>query len=128
MTKEELNIIWTLNKKFRCLKAKIETLRMSVTNLTPIINGLPKTKEAKSYVEKLALDIVEKERECEKLRVQIEQAKVKLINRIFTEENDTIWQTFLVLRYVECLQIKEVAKRMNFCVRYLYKLSERSLR
>ena len=63
MTEKELNGVRELNKKIRDLQRHLQELRVSAENLVPILDGLPHSSEAKSRVEKIALMIVEDERE-----------------------------------------------------------------
>ena len=86
------------------------------------IDGLPHSTEAKSRVEKIALELVETEHELDNLRGQLILAKSELADKILREVEDTTLQTLLILRYVECLSFKETARRMHFTLRHLYRL------
>ena len=77
MTEKELNSVRELNKKIRDLERRLHELKISAENLVPIIDGLPHSSEVKSRVEKLALMIVEHERDLEKFRDQIISKTIK---------------------------------------------------
>ncbi|MBR0289064.1 MAG: hypothetical protein IJQ82_08805 [Selenomonadaceae bacterium] len=125
MTKKELNSIREMNKKIRELERRLQELRISAENLVPIIDGLPHSSEAKSRVERIALMIVEHERDLEKFRDQIILAKSELVHTILREVDEPTLQALLMLRYVECLSFKETARRMKFTLRHLYRLHEK---
>ncbi|MBQ6004794.1 MAG: hypothetical protein IJL14_00925 [Selenomonadaceae bacterium] len=125
MTEKELNSVRELNKKIRDLERRLHELRISAENLVPIIDGLPHSSEAKSRVEKLALMIVEHERDLEKFRDHIILAKSELVHTILREVDEPTLQALLMLRYVECLSFKETARRMKFTLRHLYRLHEK---
>ena len=128
MTEEELNGVRELNKKICDIERHLQALRISAENLVPILDGLPHSSEAKSRVEKIALMIVEDERELTALNETKLLAKSELADKILCEVNEPILQTLLVLRYVECLSFKETARRMHFTLRHIFKLHEKILK
>lgn len=125
MTEEELNGVRELNKKIRDIERHLQELRMSAENLVPILDGLPHSSEGKSRVEKIALMIVEDERELTALNEVQLLAKSELVDKILREVDEPATQTLLVLRYVECLSFKETARRMRITLRHLYRLHEK---
>ena len=122
MTEQELNSVRELKKRIRDLESHLQSLRTAAENLTPILDGLPHSTERKSRVEKIALMIVEDTRELESLRKELIPAKSKLADIILREVEDITVQTLLVLRYVECCPVKEVARRMQYSVRAVFKM------
>lgn len=128
MTKEELCSVRELQKKIRTHEQRLEALRMSAKNIVPILDGLPHATEAKSKVEKIALRIVEVERELEELRGQLVQSKSGLADKIMREVEAPEVQTLLILRYVDCCPYKEIARRMRYALRHVFKLHERFLK
>ena len=128
MTEQELNSVRDLKKRIRDLETRLQTLRLSAENLVPILDGLPHSTEAKSRVEKLALEIVEKESELTALREQIILDKSRLADLILREVKDPALQTLLILRYVECLSFRETARRMSYSLRHVFNVHERFLK
>ena len=128
MTEKELNVVRELKKQIRDLERHLQSLRISAENLVPILDGLPHSTEVKSRVEKLALMIIEDERELDTLREKILLAKSELLDKILREIDEPSIQTLLVLRYVECLSFKETARRMHFTLRYIFKLHTKFLK
>ena len=125
MTEKELNGVREIQKMIRKLERHIQELRMSAENLVPILDGLPHSKQAKSRVEKLALEIAEGEHELELLNWRLLDEKARLIDLILNETLEPAVQTLLVLRYVECLSFKETARRMKYGLRHVFKLHEK---
>ena len=128
MTREELCSVRELQKKIRTHEQHLEALRMSAENIVPILDGLPHATEAKSKVEKIALRIVEVERELEDLRGRLVQSKSGLADKIMCEVVSPEVQTLLILRYVDCCPYKEIARRMRYALRHVFKLHERFLK
>lgn len=128
MTEQELNKVRAVKKRIKDLEKKLQTLKMSASNLVPIIDGLPHATQAKSRVERIALMIVDCERELANNRDRLTQAKEELADKVMCEVSEPEWQTLLVLRYVECLPFKDVAHRMFFGLRYVFKLHDKILK
>lgn len=128
MTEKELNSVRELKKSIRDLELRLQALKTAAENLVPVLDGLPHSNEAKSRVEKIALMIIEHERELETLREQIILAKSELVDKILREIENITLQTLLILRYVECLSYKDTARRMHFTLRYIFKLHTKFLK
>ena len=128
MTYLELNRVRDLHKRIRDMERHLAALRMSMANITPVIDGLPHSSEIKSRVEKIALQIVDDELELDALRGQLSQAKGLLVELIMSEVNDPVLQTLLILRYVACCSFKETARLMRYGLRHIFKLHEKFLK
>ena len=113
MTEKELNSVRELNKQIRRQEQHLQALRLSAENLVPILDGLPHSDEAKSRVEKIALMIVESERELENLRAQLDRASEDLPARIHDEVSDVQERTVLLLRYVACMRFRDIAFQLE---------------
>lgn len=128
MTAETLNSVRDLQKKIRNLERRVQELRISMDNIVPVLDGLPHSSEAKSRVERIALMIVDAERELEDLRGQLPKVQSTLAEVILREVDSPPLQSFLVLRYVEGLSLKETARRMRYTLRHVYRLHEKFLK
>ena len=113
MTEKALNSVRELNKQIRRLEQHLQALRLSAENLVPILDGLPHYNEAKSRVEKIALMIIECERELENLRAQLDRASEELPARIHDEVPDVQERTVLLLRYVACMRFRDIAFQLE---------------
>ena len=128
MTEKELNSVRNLKKRIRDVERHLQALRLSAENLVPILDGLPHSTEAKSRVEKIALMIIEHERELETLHERIISAKSELVDKILREVDEPTLQALAALRYVECLSYKETARRMTFTLRHVFRLHAKFLK
>ena len=123
----ELNIVRELKKILTKEEQRLNSLRINALNITPVIDGLPHAKTAQSKVERNALRIIESEQEVETLRAEMVQAKSTLADKIMSQVDEPNYQTLLVLRYVECLSFREIARRMHFVLRNLFNLHDAAL-
>ena len=124
MTVQEINKARELCKRIRELERQIAALCLSRDNIVPVLDGMPHATEIKSKVEKLALRIVENQRVLESLRVEFEAEKARLVSVIMTEFDDPTEQSLLLLRYVACLPFREIARRMQYGLRHVFKLHD----
>lgn len=128
MTVAEINKARELLKTVRGLEQRVARLKLSYNNIVPVLNGMPHATLAKSKVETLALLIVEGEHNVDALRAAWAEAKADVANVIMCEIDDPICQAMFLLRYVECLPFKEVAQRMQFSVRHVFRLHDETLK
>lgn len=128
MTLEDLNSCRALQIQIGTVTNHLAGLRMSAANLVPILDGMPHSKEAKSRVERIALEIIEDECELTALQSEYELAKARLTDKILLEVSDPVIQTLLVLRYVECCSFRETARRINYSLRQVFRLHETFLK
>lgn len=128
MTLEDLNSCRALQIRIGTVTNHLAGLRLSAENLVPILDGMPHSKEAKSRVERIALEIIEDECELTALRSEYELAQARLTDKILLEVSDPVIQTLLVLRYVECYSFRETARRINYSLRQVFRLHETFLK
>ena len=128
MTLEDLNSCRALQIRIGTVTNHLAGLRLSAENLVPILDGMPHSKEAKSRVERIALEIIEDECELTALRSEYELAQARLTDKILLEVSDPVIQTLLVLRYVECYSFRETARRINYSLQQVFRLHEEYLK
>lgn len=125
MTKRELKSVLLLKHKISEQESYIETLRLSAEDLVPAPSDMPRSLDIVNRVEKLAIKLVEAENKLAELKVQFLQAKLILVEKIFLEVSDPTLQKVVLLRYVECLSYKDIAQRMGYTRRHIYRLHEK---
>lgn len=125
MAVQEINKARELSKRIRELERQIAALCLNRDNIVPVLDGMPHASEIKSKVEKLALRIVENQRVLDNLRVEFETEKARLVSAILSEFDDPTAQSLLLLRYVSCLSFREIARRMQYGLRHVFKLHDR---
>lgn len=128
MSHEELKRVHELKKKICGLEKTLHDLRVASENLVPILDGLPHSTLARSRVEAIALKIVERGREKDTLCALLPTVKAELADTIMREVSEPIVQTLLILRYVECCPFKDIARRMRYALRAVFKIHERALK
>lgn len=128
MTEEELNRVRDIKRNICELEKHLRALRVAAENIVPILDGLPHSTLARSRVEKITLSIVENEQQLEKTLRVLVQAKSELADKIMGEIDKPELQTMLILRYVECCRFKDVAHRMHYSLRALFRIHERFIK
>lgn len=114
-------------KKLHAQEKHLQALRMSTEKLVPILDRLPHSLEAKSRVEKIALEIIETETELTAMSEEYRVARTTLTNKILVTVGEPVLQTLLVLRYVQCLSYRETARRMHYTLRQVFRLREKAI-
>lgn len=109
MTDKELNAVRDLRNKIRDLTSHLQALRLSAQNIVPVIDGLPHSDSVKSRVEKLALKIIEHERELSDLSRQFAISALNLEERINrADQLNQQEKTILLMRYVACMRFQDI--------------------
>ena len=128
MTDQELNRARDLRQKIRDLERHLQALRLSVENLVPVIDGLPHSHEVSRRVEKLAVKIVDAERELDQLREEYVNAAIDLEQKINSAPLDLQEKTILILRYVACKNFRDIEfelKSNDARVFYLHRTAQK---
>ena len=125
MTMEELLVVRELTAQIVRLEKKINGLILLLTNVAPVLDGMPKATRIESKIETLALKKIEAEYELAELRATLDDAKLGLTEKILDEITDPTLQTLAILHYVECLPLKRLPARMHFRLRTLYNLKRK---
>ena len=128
MTKAELHEVRELRKRIKETEQKIEIIRARQTNLVPLMDGMPRAKNARSKVEDLTVKVMELQSELEDLHEKYLDAQAALADKIMTDLDEPNLQTVLIFRYVECLTYREIARRMNFTVRHVFDIHSKFFR
>lgn len=131
MTEQELNSVRELKKRIRDLESHLQSLRTAAENLTPILDGLPHSTERKSRVEKIALMIVEEERELEDLREAAADAAVTLARRIKHADLTFQEREVAMLRYVACMNFRDIEAKLHMSdarIFFLHRQAEKKIK
>ena len=122
MTRQELNHLRELQSELHRRQRKLATLEGAVTNLTSLLDGMPRSREHVSKVEKLALKIVEAQKEIAGLKIEMLRVATELISAIrssgLTEQEEQV----LLSRYVMCKPIQDIMDELELGERRVYKL------
>lgn len=113
MNERELNRVRELKEKIRELERHIAALRSSAENIVPVLDGMPHSTDVKSKVETIALHVVNSERELDALRSELCSAAIHITNRIQNSNLKRKEKTLLILRYVVCMNFRDIAFQMD---------------
>lgn len=122
MTERELNAARDLAKRIKDIENDLTTFRMSMARLVPIRDGQPKGHSTESQVEKIAVLIVEKERELSELKNQLLDVAGTLAKEISTIPLSSKERRVIFLRYVACMHFRDIAFETNLSDARVYSL------
>ena len=105
--------IAALEKKLECLKAMTLPQRE--------LDGLPKGRGQSSMPERIAVRIVDTERELKAIRVSLDETKDKLGCAILDRVQEPFTATALFLRYVGCYTLERVADALQTSRKAVYR-------
>ena len=112
-----------LRKEIKIRESRIENLKAVTLSLSRI-DGLPKTQNLESRVEKIASEIVDTEREIDNLRGELAEKSLDLSELILQRLSSTTARA-MILRYVQGKPCKEISQTMGYTLRYTSLLIER---
>lgn len=123
----ELDSIRTMKKRIATLETRLEALKTAATAITPLMDGLPHAKARTSPTERIAVALVDTEKELTAAQAAYEENRVKLAEKIFERMTDKPTQmTILILRYVECLSFRKIAERIHYSLSRVFDLHTKS--
>ena len=103
----------------REIKSQLLSRQASLESLQAITERLPLPSES---LNPLMLD---EEREIARLQVELDAATSELSEEINRRVSNTAQRRILILRYVDCLSFKEIARRVRYSERNCYHLHRR---
>lgn len=127
MRLDELNAVRRLKLALTEAEEKLKRVDAALTNATAIRDGLPRAAVLTSRIERLTLKRLELLSTLDNLRGRLEETAIDLATRICQTVPDEFDQTLLLLRYVECLSWTQVAERLDFERRSVFRLHKKIL-
>lgn len=127
MTREELEEVRELKREMRREEGRLTTLRLSMETLTQLMDGMPHARSQSSKVERLTLQIIETERLIGELRARLLEAATKILDAIKNAPLTQNEQQLLILRYVQCLNFKDIWERLEYSDAHVYRLHAEAL-
>ena len=128
MTEQELNQVRELNVKIKTIENQLSILRKRAEDLVPKRDGLPHSSGIHSKVESLALKIVEASEGLPALHEQITQAAAVLTEKICREVDEPNQRTVLILRYVFCMNFRDISFQTGYSDRKVFALHHDALK
>lgn len=128
MTQADLNEARDLRDKIRAEERRLNSLRVAAQNLVPILDGMPHAQTQSSRVEKIAALILDTEHELEELKAKFETACVTIARNLRDESLTAQEQEILTLRYVGCMNFRDIEFKTNLSDARIFYLHRHALK
>ena len=122
----DLNKVHKYNKKISILEKELKLKRKEI-DMINITYGEIKSKIINSLAEEKALKIVELEEELKDLKAKRDKAIVE-VTEIINKLEDEIQRKLMELRYIDCMQWKEIASIMNYSDKHIFYVRNKALK
>lgn len=122
-----LNVVREIRERIVTTEAELANLRGLAGNLVPTLDGLPMARSLDSRVEKLGVKIVDAEAELDRLKAEFDKAAAELFDEIQRRVRSIELVAVLSLRFVSCLSFRQIARRMNYSVRQVFRLNQQGI-
>lgn len=122
MTAQELYKVRELRNKILATTRHLESLRISASNLVPVLDGMPHARNATSRVEKISLNIIENENELTALREEFDAEAAKLADKIKAAPLKPQEREILILRYVACERFRDISFQTGYSDAHVFYL------
>ena len=117
---EELNEVRRLKRIIRDTERILEALKRAVLPKVPVCNGMPKSKPADSVIERLTVRIVDTENEIATLHQKVAETAAELERKIKSEVEGKTARTILILRYVDCMNFRDIGFALGYSETHIY--------
>lgn len=127
MDKEKLKEIIYLNDRIDSKLRQLEELKLTRESIKGIDYSIDKVQTGPtSSIENTIIKIVDYEQEISKDMEKL----INMKNNASKEINEIqgIYGTILEMRYLECMRWEEIAYRLNYGIRHVYKLHGQALK
>lgn len=123
----ELNEVRNLKAAISESEKELEMWRRTATLKVPAQNGLPKTQNPNSRVERFAVKIADESHKLMELRQRLNDAIPRLESKICHEVADATARRIFILRYVEGMYFKEIGSAMGYSEQHICRLHNKTL-
>lgn len=128
MTERELNEVRELKKQIQVEERRLQALRAAAENLVPILDGMPHAKNRKSRVANIAALIIEEEQSLNKMRENVDNTSAELAEKIRNEPLTSREKEILILRYVACMNFRDIEFKLHLSDARIFYLHRSALR
>lgn len=122
-----LNAVRELKERVVSAEAELANLRGLAQNLVPTLDGLPTVRSLDSRVEKLTVKVVDAEAELDRLKIEFDKAAAELYDEIQRRVRSIELVAVLSLRFVSCLSFRQIAKRIHYSARQVFRLNQQGI-
>ena len=124
----ELNEVRNLKAAISESEKELEMWRRTATLKVPAQNGLPKTQNPNSRVERFAVKIADESHKLMELRQRLNDAIPRLESKICHEVADATARRIFILRYVEGMYFRDIGFAMGYSEQHIYYLHNKTLK
>lgn len=113
----------------REVQRKVDDLahwRAKATQITPVLDGMPKAKTVTSRMEDVVIRIVQLENEVNEDIDHLVALKEEIMQRLEAMPNYT-FRMLLQYRYIQCMTWEKMAEAMHYTWQHLHKLHKKAL-
>lgn len=128
ITCDELFSVWTLDAELKREKQRCLDLKILAESTTKYLDGMPRSNNVASKVEKFALAITECKNKINSLAEQILQQKIFLTTKLQSFGLPDIQRRILNYHYVATLPFKAIAKLLHYTTRHVNNLHEKAIK
>ena len=128
MTLESLNTPKRLHTELQTLQERRAAIVDSLNNFTPTLDGLPKSKDNESRLERLAVVKLDLERQIADLQAALATARANLAADIFSADLHNNEIAVMLRRYVDCMHFSAIASDLHFSENRVYCLRRQALK
>lgn len=122
MSIDFLNVCWSLKKQIKAEKDKLKQLKGLMTSITNEIDGLPRSQDKVSRVEKLTASIIDTENKILKLKEVFQDCLSELAEILMKIISDGDIRNVILYRYGYCKLFRVIGIELGFSERRVYDL------
>lgn len=127
MTESKLKVCWSLKARIDDEKARLQELRNLATSITAEIDGLPKSKNISSKVERITAAIVDTENLIQQLITIKGECSLELNQQLAASGIDAVTRQVLFCRYGLCMLFRDIGISIGYSERRVYSLHSAGL-
>lgn len=127
ITCEELFSVWALEAELEKEKKHCQDLQVLAETTTKYLDGMPRSNNMVSKVEKFALSITVSKGKMNSLSEQILQQKIELMSKLQSLELPELQFRILNYHYVATLTFRAIAKLLHYTTRHINNLHRKAL-
>jgi len=128
MTFESLNTPKRLNAELQTLQERRLAIVDSLNNFSPTLDGLPKSKDNESRLDRLVAVKLDLESQIANLQASFATARANLAADIFSADLHNNEVAILLRRYVDFKTYAEIARELHFSENRVYCLRRQALK
>ena len=122
-----LHAVRDLKERIVASESALLNLRGLAQNLVPTLDGMPRATTLESRVEKLAVKIIAAEQKLDVLKTELDRLSAELFDEIQRRVKSVQAQTVVTLRFVSCLSFRQIARRISYSLRQVFRLNKQGV-